>query len=123
MDYKKKTEEITKAVIIDGHEVPIKSQKFLSASMIKCEVGTNIPQGGDTGHGGRTYFMIEDLGCTDMRVDTHRGNGMEDNSSSKVEIVFAGDDEAFQFLSALKFAVNVLWEQIKLNGYGGETNE
>ena len=31
-------------------------------------VGTNGYQGGDSGHGGRTYISIEDTGCTDIEA-------------------------------------------------------
>ena len=38
--------------------VSIKSKVITSANILQVSAGTNCPQGGDAGHGGRTYFKI-----------------------------------------------------------------
>lgn len=74
------------------------------------EAGTNGYQGGDSGHGSRTYFRISDEGGTDLSArvmtdcfgDTHG-----------VEIALGGDAELSTMVEALKFATRVLEDQIK----------
>ena len=63
--------------------------------------------GGDTGHGGRTYFRSSDEGSTDIHVtpftDRFGGNG--------VEVTLGGDCERETMIRALKFITKVLEEE------------
>lgn len=116
---------------IDGYEVPVKEKEITNANIIKVEVGTNGIRGGDSGHGSRTHFAIENLSGTDMRLSflcepCHGGsievgdlllrgrNGMSGNdiTASRIEIDFGGDAELETFIEALEFAVATLKAQI-----------
>jgi hypothetical protein len=76
-----------------------------SSNLLEVQVGTNCPQGGDAGHGGRTLFRLTDRAGTAM---TCRINDGEVVDASKIEIVFAGDSECETFTEALAFALAVL---------------
>lgn len=80
------------------------SEQFTSANIIEATVATNGYQGGDSGHGSRTYFSLEDLASTDMDVRTGRG---------KVEIMLGGDCELQTFIEALRWAADKLEEMSK----------
>lgn len=77
-------------------------REIVSANILEVEAGTNGYQGGDSGHGSRTYIRIEDLGSTDIEV-TPKENG--------VEIVLGGDCELETMIRALKFITKVLEDQ------------
>lgn len=85
------------------------SKEIVSACMLGVEVGTNGYQGGDTGHGSRTYISFKNEGCTDMNVHV----GYEYDTPNKVTLTFGGDCELMNIILALKFAINVLEDQIK----------
>ena len=83
--------------------------EFVDCNILGVKVGTTGYCGGDSGHGGRTYFSLEDLGSTDMKAfvsDVHLTNG-------KVEILFGGDTELETFVQALEFAAASLREMMK----------
>lgn len=46
----------------DGTEITTYTRDVVSCSILEVEVGTTGFMGGDTGHGGRTYFAIRDEG-------------------------------------------------------------
>jgi len=95
-------------VDVDGVEVQTVKREFTSANIIEVEVGTTGYCGGDSGHGGRTYFRIEDLSSTDMAVKV---SGTSCGETGKVEIMFGGDSELETFIDALEFAAETLREQ------------
>lgn len=76
-----------------------KTEEFTSANILKATVATNGLQGGDSGHGSRTYFSLEDLGSTDMDVRV---------SGRKVEIMLGDDTELQTFIEALRWAADNL---------------
>ena len=45
-------------VLPDGTEITTYSRDVISANILEVEAGTTGYKGGDTGHGGRTYFRI-----------------------------------------------------------------
>ena len=49
-------------VLPDGIEITTYSREIDNANILSVEAGTTGYEGGDTGHGGRTYFKIENLG-------------------------------------------------------------
>lgn len=101
-----------KVVKIDDICIPVVEEQFNSANILKVTVGSTGYRGGDTGHGGRTYFALEDLGSTDMRVRVNKGEWVEMMSArGPVEIAFGGDCELSTFIEALETAVRVLKEQ------------
>ena len=99
------------AVAIDGIAIPTVKTEFISANILEVEVGTTGHCGGDSGHGGRTYFKMEDLSSTDMRVRVNNGEWIDLMSKGPVEIAFGGDCELDAFISALEFAVETLKQQ------------
>ena len=80
------------------------SEVFVSANILRATVATNGYQGGDSGHGSRTYFSLEDLGSTDIDIRAERG---------KVEIMLGGDCELDTFIQALRWAADTLAGMVK----------
>ncbi len=101
-------------------KVKIKIVKISSANILKVSVGTNCPKGGDAGHGGRTYFKLENTAGTSMVVNVN-GKEFDLSNEGKLEIILAGDTECETFLESLKFAANTLENQ--LNEAKQEVNE
>lgn len=95
---------------VDGVNVETWKAEMVSANIIEVEVGTTGFCGGDSGHGGRTYFSIKDLASTAMtaKVVTDKYGDTED-----VTIELGGDTELQTFIEALEFAVKVLKDQSK----------
>lgn len=56
----------------DGTEITTYTRDVVSCNILEVEAGTTGFMGGDTGHGGRTYFAIRDEGCTDMDIRVMR---------------------------------------------------
>lgn len=117
-------------ILIDGHVVPVKEKKINGANIIKVRVGTNGIQGGDSGHGSRTHFSIENHSGTcmavscqsnpgsdgrvtigDMVVSGLNGMSVAEVEAEYFEVEFAGDSELDTFIEALEFAVATLKEQ------------
>ena len=66
--------------------------------------------GGDTGHGGRTFFSIKDAACTDMDVRVLRDRF---GNSEGFEVMLGGDCELETMIRSLKFITKVLEEEAK----------
>lgn len=90
---------------VNGKSVDTWIAEIYSANIIEAEVGTTGFQGGDTGHGGRTYFRLKDLGSTDMLVTS---------KDDEVTMEFGGDTELDTFIQSLEFALKVLKEQANI---------
>ena len=93
---------------IDGMDVTTYTRDIFSANVLSVEAGTNGFQGGDSGHGSRTYFRITDCGSTDIRVKTQGYDGDEG-----FEVTLGGDCELETIIRALKFITKVLEDQAK----------
>ena len=93
---------------INGMDVPTFTREIISANVLSVEAGTNGYQGGDSGHGSRTYFRITDCGSTDIHVHTHGYDGDEG-----FEVFLGGDCELETIIRALKFITKVLEDQAK----------
>ena len=93
---------------IDGMDVTTYTREIHSANVLSVEAGTNGYQGGDSGHGSRTYFRITDCGSTDIRVKAHGVDGDEG-----LEVTLGGDCELETIIRALKFITKVLEDQAK----------
>lgn len=67
--------------LFDGTEITTYTRDVVSANILQVEAGTTGYKGGDTGHGGRTYFRISDEASTDIHVtpfmDRFGCNGFE----------------------------------------------
>ena len=93
----------------DGTEISTYTREVISANILEVEAGTTGYMGGDSGHGGRTYFCIQDSASTDMEirtfVDKHGCNGFE--------VFLGGDCELETTIRALKFITKVLEDESK----------
>lgn len=100
---------------IDEIEIPTKTKIFTDCNNLECEVGTTGHKGGDSGHGGRTYFKLKDLGSTDMRAGIKEWctTALSRKDVETVVIAFGGDSELDTFIDALEFAVKTLKEMRK----------
>lgn len=94
--------------LIGGKEVPTFTREIVSCNLLEVEAGTNGYQGGDTGHGSRTYIRIENEGGTDMQV---RPLGRFEDEG--FEVILGGDCELETMIQALKFITKVLEDQAK----------
>ena len=85
------------------------TESFTNANILTVTVGSNCPQGGDSGHGGRTLFRLFDEAATAWSVKID--DTVIDQPQS-IEIVLGGDTEAETFANCLEFAAKVLRGQI-----------
>lgn len=92
---------------VNGVDVETWERKIIDANILSVEAGTNGYQGGDTGHGGRTYIRISDEGSTDINARVIKDRC--DNTSG-IEIALGGDAELSTMIEALKFITKVLEE-------------
>ena len=76
--------------LFDGTKITTYTRDVVSANILQVEAGTTGYKGGDTGHGGRTYFRISDEASTDIH---------------------GGDCELETMIRALKFITKVLEEE------------
>lgn len=93
-------------VLPDGTKITTYSREITSANILEIEAGTTGYMGGDSGHGGRTYFRIEDAGGTDIQV--HPIGRYADEG---FEVILGGDCELETMIQALKFITKVLEEE------------
>lgn len=119
-------------ISIDRIDVPCKEVEILNANIIKVAAGTTGYKGGDTGHGGRTFFGIRNEAGTDMRItfsaerwnstggeleveeaDGHTNIFGRNLEADRICIEFGGDAELETFIEALEFALETLKEQTK----------
>lgn len=89
--------------VVNGIEVPILRKEIIDANSLYVEVGTTGFQGGDTGHGGRTFFLLHNAASTDIEADAI--------FPDKVAISLGGDSELRTFIEALEFAADTLRKQ------------
>ena len=93
---------------IGGKTIETFKREIYNCNILEVEAGTNGYQGGDTGHGSRTYIRIQDMGGTDIEVrPTHDYTGEEDG----VVIALGGDAELTTIIEALNFITQVLDDQ------------
>jgi len=98
--------------VIDDQKVSTQTANMTSCNILTVEAGTNGHQGGDAGHGCRTYIRIEDEGGTSIRVKP-LGNMWNDEYDGGVEIILAGDCELDTIIDGLKFITGTLEAQKK----------
>ena len=95
--------------LCDGTELTTYSRDIYDCNVLSVEAGTTGYCGGDSGHGGRTYFRIKDEGGTDMHVVTHTDRF----GCSEFEVLLGGDCELDTMIKALKFITKVLEDEAK----------
>jgi hypothetical protein len=86
-------------------KIKLHTKTFEHFATLTASIGTNCPQGGDSGHGGRTVFRLLCEGG-DMNVRTDLSPELQHVES--IEIVFGGDAECAIFAEALEFALTTL---------------
>lgn len=95
---------------VNGVDIETWSREIIDANILSVETGTNGYQGGDSGHGSRTYIRIQDEGGTDIAA---RAITDKFGFTNGIEIALGGDAELSTIVEALEFAVKVLKDQIK----------
>lgn len=81
-------------------------KEIVNLNIIEVSVGTNCPQGGDSGHGGRTIISFRDLASTDMRFRTDIKSDYTD--IGYIELFFGGDAEKITLIEGLEFILRKL---------------
>lgn len=92
----------------DGTEITTYTRDIVSCNILQVEAGTTGFMGGDSGHGGRTYFSIKDRACTDMEVHVMRDSF---GYAEGFEVTLGGDCELETMIRALEFITKVLKEE------------
>ena len=93
--------------LFDGTEITTYTRDVVSANILQVEAGTTGYKGGDTGHGGRTYFRISDEASKDIHVTPF----MYRFGCNGFEVTLGGDCELETMIRALKFITKVLEEE------------
>jgi len=88
---------------IDGTIITTFSRDIYNANILEVEAGTNGYKGGDSGHGSRTYFRIENAGGTDIEAHLIGPYGTDG-----IEVSLGGHCELETIITALKFITKVL---------------
>lgn len=103
----------TGTVLVDGVKVETIAKEIDSANIIDVEVGTTGYCGGDSGHGGRTYFRIKNVSGTDMSVRINKSVEYDWMSNlQEIELMFGGDCELDTFIEALEFAIDTIKQRL-----------
>lgn len=79
-------------------------EEFTSANILEAEVATTGYCGGDSGHGGRTYFKLKDLSSTDIDIRSSD----DEYGCKSVEMMLGGDCELETFIESLRWAADTL---------------
>lgn len=90
--------------VINGVEITTYARDVVSANILEAEAGSNGYRGGDSGHGSRSYFRIEDAGGTAMEVHTF----VNRYGNTGFEVSIGGDCELETMIRALKFITKAL---------------
>lgn len=83
-----------------------KETEIVNCNILGVKVATNGYCGGDSGHGSRTYFRLEDLASTNINIRL-----LKDKRG--VEVMLGGDAELETFIQALRWAADNLEEMAK----------
>lgn len=98
-------------VMVNGSQVETFKKEIVDCNIIEVEVGTTGYCGGDSGHGGRTYFRITDLSSTAMSCRIKGRNTVTEDYLHQIELMLGGDAEMETFIEALEFALDTLKSQ------------
>lgn len=90
---------------VNGVDVETWEREIIDANILSVEAGTNGYQGGDTGHGSRTYIRISDEGSTDISAQVLKN---QYGDTSGIEIALGGDAELSTIIEALRFILKAL---------------
>jgi len=98
-----------KTKVVFDKEIETYCREVTSCNILAVEAGSNGYHGGDTGHGSRSYFRIEDMGGTDMQVHAYTTR----YGSQGFEVFLGGDCELETMIKALKFITKTLEDAAK----------
>ena len=90
---------------VNGVDIETWEREIIDANILTVEAGTNGYQGGDTGHGSRTYIRISDEGGTDLNARVIKDRY---GDTTGIEIALGGDAELSTIIEAFKFITKVL---------------
>lgn len=90
---------------VNGVIVETWEREIIDANILSVEAGTNGYQGGDSGHGSRTYIRISDEGGTDILANVIKDKF---GDTIGIEIALGGDAELSIMIEALKFITRAL---------------
>lgn len=93
----------------DGTKITTYTRDVLSANVLEVEAGTNGYQDGDSGHGCRTYFRIQNAGSAGIEIHVMRDCF---GDTEGFEVILGGDCELETIIRALKFITKVLEDEI-----------
>ena len=93
-----------------GSKVTTWSREIVNCNILEVEAGTNGYQGGDSGHGSRTYLRLKDLGSTDIRCNVEA----DQFGCDSIEIILGGDAELETMKEALRWMLSVLETQSEM---------
>jgi hypothetical protein len=81
------------------------TRDFVDACILRCNVETTGPMGGDAGHGGRTTVRLESVSsvCMGAELEFAVHGGVQ-----AVEVTVYGDAELSTLRRALRWAADVL---------------
>lgn len=86
-------------------DIPTFRREIWDANILEVEAGSTGLKGGDSGHGARHYFRIEDTASTDITVNViDGGNGW----TKGFEVFLGGDTELNTTITALEFILKAL---------------
>ena len=95
----------------DGTQIETFTRDIVDCNILTVEAGTTGHRGGDTGHGGRTYFRIEDAASTDMTCEPYARKCKNGAVITGFEVRLGGDAELDTIIDALGFIRKVLKSQ------------
>lgn len=91
-------------------KITLYRKEFQNTNCLVAKAGSNCPQGGDAGHGGRTVLSFKDMGGTvlDVAVEDEDGHEHRIEQAAWVSLIFSGDAEHKTAIQALEFILGVL---------------
>ena len=93
----------------DTRIVKMYEKEITQANILRVAAGTTGLCGGDSGHGGRTFIELEDLGDTDIECK------VQENASGNllIKIGLGGDSELETIVEAFEFVAETLGREVK----------
>ena len=99
---------------VGGKKVTTWEREVVNCNILEVEAGTNGYQGGDTGHGSRTYLRIKDQWGTDIHCKVTQD--MFGGDAGEIEITLGGDTELETMKEALRWMLSILKAQSEMEG-------
>ena len=103
--FAKQDNDVTGIRLVNGVRVPTQTREIVNANLLSVEAGTTGFRGGDSGHGGRTFFGIKDEGGTDIEVKRLTSDTGE---CMGFQVELGGDAELQSITESLEFILDTL---------------